>query len=109
MLKLIKQGSFLINLFLTITILLFSFGQIGRLTPFELPIYGNIYEILLMVPLFILIEKYTDIKQFKKLLFIKPLIIFCAWLLLSLIISSFYYSYLQNFIAFLYFFRLVFY
>ncbi len=105
----IYKGSFLINLFLTITIFLFSFGQIGRLTPFELPIYGNIYEILLTVPLFILIEKYTNLKQFKKLPFIKPFVVFSIWLFISLLISLFWYSGLQNFIAMLYFVRLLFY
>lgn len=107
--KNIYKGSFLINLFLTITIFLFSFGQIGRLTPFELPIYGNIYEILLMVPLFILIEKYTNFKQFKKILFVKPLVIFSCWLFVSLFVSFLQYSYLQNFIATLYLLRLFYY
>lgn len=107
--KNIYKGSFLINLFLTITLFLFSFGQIGRLTPFELPIYGNIYEILLMVPLFILIEKYTNVTQFKKLSFIKPVAVFFAWLFVSLLISFLSYSSLQNFIAALYFLRLLFY
>ncbi len=106
---LIYKGSFLINLFLTITLFLFSFGQIGRLTPFELPIYGNIYEIVLMVPLFILIEKYTVPKDLRKITFLNPILIFCGWLFISLVASYFNYSYLQNFIATLYFARLLFY
>lgn len=105
----IYKGSFLINLFLSITLLLFSFGQVGRLTPFELPIYGNIYEIVLTIPLFILIELYTNLKQFKKIPFLKPLLIFTAWVFVSLLISFIQYSYIQNFIATLFFLRLIFY
>lgn len=105
----LQKGSVIANITIGIATILFSFGQIGRLGLFELPIFGTVYEGFLGIGLFFLLFKTQFSKKvFKNELFIRGAIFF-AWLAITLVISLFSYQIDQNILAVLYYFRLMFY
>ncbi len=107
MLLSIHKGSRTANIALGIALLLFSFGQLGRLGLSELPIFGMVYEIFLGIALlFLLFKTRFSKEQFKKDLFIRTALFF-SWLAISLVISLFFYPLDQNILAVMYFLRLV--
>ncbi len=91
------------------TAFLFSLGQLGRISFFNQQINLYLYEITLTLSLLILFFKYRlePIRQaWKKF---KPIFLFLGILLASLLISCSKYNLFENFVASLYFFRLVLY
>ena len=92
-----------------LTALLFSLGQLGRVSFFNQQVNFYLYEVALTFNLFILFWKYRfePIKEaWKKF---KPLFFFLIILLISLLIDWAKYSLFENTVASLYFFRLVLY
>ena len=92
-----------------LTALLFSLGQLGRVSFFNQQVNFYLYEVALTFNLFILFWKYRfePIKEaWKKF---KPLFFFLIILLISLLIDWTKYSLFENTVASLYFFRLVLY
>ncbi|HRN70854.1 MAG TPA: O-antigen ligase family protein [Candidatus Woesebacteria bacterium] len=91
----------------SITLFLFTFGQLGRIAPFEIPAFGNLYEIGLFSIGIYLFTKY----QFAKAIFthsiVKPALYFFGWLFVTLVISFFSYKLIPNVLASLYFIRLL--
>lgn len=95
------------KILVAITLLLFTFGQLGRITPFEIPIFSNLYEIGLFSVGINLFTKYQFAKEIVKTKFFKPSLIFFSWLLLTLFVSFFFYKPIPNLIASLYFVRML--
>ncbi len=95
------------KILVAITLLLFTFGQLGRITPFEIPAFSNLYEIGLFSIGIYLFTKYQFSKEIFKHKLFKPALIFFGWLLLTLVISFFFYKPIPNLIASLYFVRLL--
>ena len=92
-----------------LTVFLFSFGQLGRISFFNQQINFYLYEVVLTLSLSILFLKYRfqPIKvAWKKY---KPIFFFLFILLLSLLFDWQKYSFFNNIVGFLYFFRLVLY
>jgi hypothetical protein len=92
---------------LSITFLLFTFGQLGRLSPFSIPVFGNLYEIILFFTGIILFWKYKLSKEVFLQPFTKSFLFFFGWLAITLVISLFYYQPIPNILAVLYFVRLI--
>jgi len=98
-----------INILLYLSAIFFSFGQLGRISFFSQQVNLYAYELVLGLLLCNLVYRYwlTPIKQFvKKYRFTT---IFLGYLFLSLLISSITFSFFENLIATMYYFRLVFY
>jgi len=99
----------MINIILFLTFILFSFGQLARLSFFEGRINFYLYEILLLLILFYLLvkERIAALKQsFAQLKFFY---LFFIILFFSNLINFFNFSLWQNLITFLYLIRLVIY
>ena len=97
------------NILFYLTALLFSLGQLGRVSFFNQQVNFYLYEVVLTLSLFVLFFKYRfqPIKEaWKKF---KPLFFFLIILLISLLIDWTKYSLFENTVASLYFFRLVLY
>ena len=97
------------NIIFYLTVLLFSFGQLGRVSFFDQQVNFYLYEVVLILSLFLLFFKYRlkPIKEaWKKF---KPLFFFLFILLISLLIDWSKYNSFENTVAFLYFFRLILY
>ncbi|MEK7070533.1 MAG: hypothetical protein AAB966_01890, partial [Patescibacteria group bacterium] len=89
--------------------LFFAIGQLGRLSFANQAINLYLYEIPLALVVIFWIFKYK-LKPFpSQNTWIKSVLYFFAWLLLSLLISIPYYNFSQNIEAFLYFARLTLY
>lgn len=89
-----------------LTALLFSLGQLGRVSFFNQQVNFYLYEVILTLTLFILFFKYRfePIKEaWKKF---KSIFFFLIILLFSLFVSFTKYNLFQNSVALLYFFRL---
>ena len=99
----------ILKIFFNITIFLFTFGQLGRISFFNQQINGYLYEFGMFAILLLLVFKYK----------LKPIILICkncrvflffiTILLFSYVIDFFKFSLFENFIAFLYLLRLIFY
>ncbi len=97
------------NILFYLTAFLFSLGQLGRVSFFNQQINFYLYEVALILSLFFLFFKYRlqPIKEaWKKY---KSVFFFLFILLLSLLIDLHKYSFFNNIIGFLYFFRLLLY
>lgn len=92
---------------ITATFLLFTFGQLGRLSPFEIPIFGNLYEIPLFLTGVVLFWKYKFNKKIFESKLTKSFIFFFSWLAITLIISLFHCQPIANLLAILYFIRFI--
>ena len=92
-----------------LTIVLFSFGQLGRISFFDQQINVYLYEIAVIALLFILLIKYrldpvkSSFKQFRYIY------LFFVWLLFSYIIGAYQYTFFENIVGLLYWLRLAFY
>lgn len=92
-----------------LTAFLFSLGQLGRVSFFNQQINFYLYEVALVLSLFIFFLKYrfAPIKEaWEKF---RPIFLFIFILLVSLLLDFSKYNLFQNIVGFLYFFRLVLY
>jgi hypothetical protein len=97
------------NILFYLTAFLFSLGQLGRVSFFGQQVNFYLYEVVLILSLFLLFFKYPfkPIKEaWKKF---KPIFFFLAVLLISLLIDWLKYNLFENIVAALYFFRLILY
>lgn len=99
----------MINFLLNVTILLFSFGQLGRISILNQQMNLYLYEIGVVLVLFFLIIKYKLQPIIKHQQLTKAMIIFITTLLISFIINLYRFNVTQNLIAGLYFVRLLMY
>lgn len=109
MMKRVQHNVNSMKILFAITLFLFTLGQVGRIAPFEIPAFSNLYEIGLFSIGIYLFTKYQFTKKVFKNSIIKPTIFFFSWLLISFIISLFFYPPVSNLLASLYFIRLIFY
>ncbi|MDO8610669.1 MAG: O-antigen ligase family protein [bacterium] len=95
---------------LIITFILFSLGQLGRISFFNQEINIYVYELFIFLQLSIFVYKYK----------LKPLVlnksktsliypVFFIWMIFTYVISIFHYSFHENLVALLYLSRLFFY
>ena len=97
------------NLLFYLIIACFLFGQLGRISFFDQKVNIYIYETLIFLSLLLLFVKYRLIpikKYFKQ---IKIVFIFFIFLLSSYLFEIFEFSVFDNFLALLYFLRLIMY
>lgn len=96
----------MIDILFYLTALLFSLGQLARVSFYNQQVNFYLYEVLMVMTLFALFFKYG----FKLLRFswekFKPVFVFLGILLVSLIIGFTKYSLFQNAVGFLYWYRL---
>lgn len=90
-----------------ITLFLFTLGQLGRIAPFEIPAFGNLYEIGLFSIGIYLFTKYQFTKAIFRHPIVTPTLYFFGWLFITLVISAFSYKLIPNLLASLYFIRLL--
>jgi O-antigen ligase len=109
MIKLLKTGSFFVNILILFSFFLLSFGQIGRIQIGVWPVYLYLFEPLVGISLLFLIAHFGKKHFLKQLPWAVPIGVFIIWMLLSLLISSFRYELFQNMVALLYLLRLVLY
>ncbi len=97
------------NIMFYVTCLVFSLGQLGRISFFNQQINFYLYEVALTLSLFILFFKYRfqPIKEAAKKF--KPIFFFLSVLLISLLIGLLKYNLFENLVSSLYFFRLLLY
>lgn len=99
----------MLNLFFYFIIFIFSFGQLARISFYDQQINFYLYEFFFGFFLFLLFFKYRfqPLKNFFKKNY--SFFYFFLILFLSLINNFWHYSLFENFVGWLYFFRLVFY
>lgn len=95
----------MIKILFALTLFLFTLGQLGRITPFEIPVFSNLYEIGLFSVGIYLFTTYRFSPEVFKNSVSRSAIVFFSWLLISLVISFFYYPPISNLLAGLYFIR----
>lgn len=93
-----------ISVLLGVALVLFSMGQLARISIPDKPVFFYLYELVVAIITGILVLKYRG-KPFKNAVF-RPVSVFFGWLFLSFFISSWFYSLEHNIVAFLYFLRL---
>jgi len=89
------------------SLLCFSLGQLARISIPDQPVFFYLYELLVGFVTTILVFRYR-LKPFQNQM-VKPISMFFTWLLISFIISIWFYSMNHDLIAFLYFLRLLLY
>jgi len=94
------------NAFLILTLFLFSFGQLGRISIPGRPIFFYIYELFLTTSVAHLFLKYRTLPLFKSG-WQRYSLIFILWTLTSLVFSVNSYNVQENVIAVLYLIRLI--
>lgn len=94
-----------VNILFYCTCVLYGLGQLGRVHIPDQPIYFYLYELFIVFITLILIFTYKQ-RPLKHYDFTHPIILFLVWMGISIFISFFYYSWIENFIAFLYAVRL---
>lgn len=89
------------------SLLLFSLGQLARISLPDRPIFFYAYEVLIGLLTIILIFRFKlqPLRSIKS----KPILAFMFWMFLSFAFSAFSYPFEQNIVAFLYFVRLLLY
>ncbi len=97
----------LVSFLLGSALLLFSLGQLARISIPDKPVFFYLYELLVSVLTGILLLKYR-LRPLKDSRW-KTVILFFGWLLLSFVISVWFYPFEQNIVAFLYYLRLLLY
>ncbi len=100
-------GSGAVNIFLTLALGFFTFGQLARISWPGQPIYFYFYELFVYLALGTFILRYKLEPFRKKRAVVRPILYFFLVLLVSLIISYFFYTLNQNLVATLYLIRLV--
>lgn len=94
------------RIFFFLTILLFSLGQVGRISLFNYKINFYLYEIFLFFVFLFLFYRLKTIPIKETFKIFKKFFLFLGFLLFSYLINLFQFSLWQNFIAFLYLLRL---
>lgn len=99
----------ILNLLFYLTLFLFSFGQLGRISFLGQQVNTYLYEIPQFLIILILFYKYKfePIKKFYEKF--KIIYFFFVYLFISYLISLSLFKPLENFVGFLYFFRLILY
>lgn len=96
-----------ISILLGISFVIFSFGQLARISVPEQPIFFYLYEIVVVFATGSLVLKYRAIPITK--MKNKQIALFFTWMLLSFFISLRFYNLEHNIVAFLYYLRLLLY
>ncbi len=99
----------LLNLLIYLTFILFSLGQLGRISFFGQQVNIYAYEGALLFVLLVLFVKYGAMPIKSAYSSFKSIFIFLAFLFFSYILNFFNFSWFENAVSFLYFLRLIFY
>ncbi|QQS43703.1 O-antigen ligase family protein [Candidatus Roizmanbacteria bacterium] len=97
----------IITVLLSISLVLFSFGQLARISIPEQPVFFYLYEVFVAAVSGILLVKYRKNPLMESKY--SPIIVFFIWILISFVLSLRFYSLEQNTVAFLYYLRLLLY
>src|SRR4030067_1748221 len=99
----------ILTVFFYLSFLLFSLGQLGRISFFGQQINFYLYEPFLLLVLFILFIKYGLKPIYYAINKFRILFIFLIYLLISFLIGTGKFTPFENFTGILYWFRLTFY
>ncbi len=99
-------GSRFTNILLSLAFFFYLLGQLGRISLPGQPVYFYLYEIFVYIATVVLALRYRFEPWRRKKAIAWPTVYFLAWMGISLCISFFFYTFIQDIVALLYLLRL---